>query len=81
MPRCSGEAELTAAASHEIVEATTNPDPARRGFAFVQSSLNLGFTAAGVEPADPCGLITMDRHWMSESGFTVQRAWSNRAAA
>jgi hypothetical protein len=81
MPRCSGEAELTAAASHEIVEATTNPDPARRGFAFVQSSLNLGFTAAGVEPVDPRGLITRDRHWISEGGFTVQRAWSNRAAA
>jgi hypothetical protein len=80
MPRCSGEAELTAAASHEIVEATTNPDPSRRGFAFAPSSLNLGFTAAGVEPVDPCGLITRDRHWMSESGFTVQRAWSNRAA-
>ena len=81
MPRCGSEAELTAAASHEIVEATTNPDPARRGFAFVPSSSNLGFTAAGVEPVDPCGLITMDRHWTSESGFTVQRVWSNRAAA
>jgi hypothetical protein len=81
LPRCSDEAALTASASHEILEATTNPDPARRGFAFEQSSATLGFTASGVEPVDPCGLIMMDQHWIQASGFTVQRAWSNRAVA
>jgi hypothetical protein len=81
VPRCGDEGELTAAASHELLEMATNPDPARRGFAFVQSSANLGFTAAGIEPVDPCGVVTMDRHRAVESGFVVQRAWSNRAAA
>lgn len=81
VPRCSDEAELTAAASHEILEATTNPDPAARGFAFDQGTASLGFTAAGVEPVDPCGLITRDRHRTTEGGFTLQRAWSNRAAS
>jgi hypothetical protein len=81
MPRCGGQADLTASASEEIVEATTNPDPAARGFAFEQSSANLGFTAAGVEPLDPCGLLTGDGRWRLESGVVVQRAWSNRAAA
>jgi hypothetical protein len=30
---------------------------------------------------DPCGVVTRDGHWTIESGFAVQRAWSNRAAA
>jgi hypothetical protein len=81
LPRCGDEAELTGTASHEILEATTNPFPAERGFAFLMSSAQSGFTAAGVEPVDPCGLITMDRHWTTENGFVVHRAWSNRAAA
>lgn len=82
VPRCADdEAELTATASHEILEATTNPDPAARGFAFDQGSANLGFTMAGVEPVDPCGLVTRDRHRTTEDGLVLQRAWSNRAAA
>lgn len=81
LPRCGDENELTATASHELLEATTNPDPAHRGFAFQQGSANMGFTAAGVEPVDPCGLITMDQHWTTANGFAAQRAWSNRAAA
>lgn len=81
IPRCGTEADLTATASHEIVEATTNPDPARRGFAFQRSSESLGFTYSGVEPVDPCGLITMGANRTVEDGFTLQRAWSNRAAA
>jgi hypothetical protein len=79
--RCGDEAEVTAAASHELLEATTNPDPSNRGFAFERSSDNYGFTIAGLEPVDPCGLLTMDGHWTVANGFTVQRAWSNRAAA
>jgi hypothetical protein len=81
LPRCGDEAELTATASHELVEAVTNPNPSSRGFAFERSSANLGFLAAGLEPVDPCGLITMDSHWIPEAGFVVQQAWSNRAAA
>jgi hypothetical protein len=81
VPRCGGEAELTASASHEILEATTNPFPADRGFAFPPGSSPSGFSAAGLEPVDPCGLVTRDDHRSYESGFVVQRAWSNRAAA
>lgn len=81
IPRCGTEADLTATASHEIVEATTNPDPSRRGFSFTRSSESLGFTYSGVEPVDPCGLITMNANRTVQDGFTLQRAWSNRAAA
>lgn len=81
MPRCSDENELTAAASHELVEAVTNPDPGAHGFAFERGSATLGFTYAGIEPVDPCGAITMDQHWTTAGGFAVQRAWSNREAA
>lgn len=81
IPRCGDFDQLTAAASHEIVEATTNPDPAARGFAFALSGATLGFTAAGVEPVDPCGLLTLDGHRFREGDFVVQRAWSNRAAS
>jgi hypothetical protein len=59
----------------------TNPDPARRGFAFQPTSANLGFTFAGVEPVDPCAILNQDRHRALESGFLLQRAWSNRAAS
>jgi hypothetical protein len=81
LPRCGDEAVLTATASHELLEAVTNPDPARRGFAFVPSSAHAGFTAAGVEPVDPCGILTGGARTTTDSGFTVQRAWSNGAAA
>lgn len=82
IPRCGGEAEMTATASHEILEGVTNPDPSNRGFAFERNSRTAGFTAAGIEPVDPCGLINMNAHRMTlESGFVVQRAWSNRTAS
>jgi len=80
LPRCGDEAELTGSASHEILEATTNPFPAARGFSLLAGSASSGFSAAGLEPVDPCGLITMDGHWTTESGFVVHRAWSNREA-
>jgi hypothetical protein len=81
LPRCGDEAQLTGSASHEILEATTNPFPAVRGFAFASGSAASGFSASGLEPVDPCGLVTMDDHRTTESGFIVHRAWSNRAAA
>lgn len=81
VPRCGSEAETTGTASHEILEATTNPFPAERGFAFLGGNTMSGFTFGGVEPVDPCGVINMSTHWTTESGFVLQRAWSNRAAA
>lgn len=80
IPRCGGETELTSTASQEILEATTNPDPSARGFALQPSGAGAGFSLSGVEPVDPCGLITMDHHQTTEQGFAVHRAWSNRAA-
>lgn len=81
IPRCGDEEALTVSASHEILEATTNPEPTDRGFAFGQDSSNLGFMAAGIEPADPCGLLRRDGPWPIVEGFAVHRAWSNRAAS
>ena len=80
MPRCGDEAALTATTSHELLEMATSPDPAQPGFAFVQSSFTRGFTAAGSEAMDPCGLITSQTD-VVEGTFVVRRAWSNRAAS
>ena len=79
MPRCGDAAALTGTASHELLEMVTNPDTADRGFAFLRGGATSGFTAAGVEPADPCGIATVDNTLVVE-GFVVRRAWSNRAA-
>lgn len=81
VPRCSDAEHQLASMSHEILEATTNPDPVQRGFAFVGDVRISGFGVAGLEPVDPCGLVTMDDHTVFESGFPLHRAWSNRAAA
>jgi len=81
LPRCADEAQLTGTASHEILEATTNPFPAERGFAFGAAAGLSAFGEAGLEPVDPCGLTMMDHHWTNEGGFVVHRAWSNREAA
>jgi hypothetical protein len=80
MPRCSDEAALTGTASHELLEMTLSPDPARPGFGFTAGRSNHGFIAAGNEAMDPCGFITKESD-IDESGFTVRRAWSNRAAS
>jgi hypothetical protein len=80
IPRCHGEAETTAAASHEALEAATNPDPSRPGFRLRSDTTQVAFAFHGPEPVDPCGLLNRDRHRAVEGGFTVQRAWSNRAA-
>ena len=80
LPRCGEESVLTATASHELIELATNPDTAHRGFALDQRPASHAFAAAGVEPMDPCGLLTRDTHRTVAAGFTVQRAWSNRAA-
>lgn len=79
MPRCGDAAALTGTASHELLEMVTNPDTADRGFAFLRGAAASGFTAAGVEPADPCGLAAVDNTVVAD-GFVVRRAWSNRAA-
>ena len=81
LPRCGGEAELTTSASHEILEAATNPNPSNRAFAFEPEPVTLGFVVAGLEPVDPCGIVDRANAPAMESGFAVQRVWSNRAAS
>jgi hypothetical protein len=80
IPRCHGEAETTATASHEILEAVTNPDPDHPGFRIEPGPAKIAFRMRGAEPADPCGLLNLDTHRAVEAGFRVQRAWSNSAA-
>jgi hypothetical protein len=80
IPRCGDEAETTATASHEMLEAATNPDPNRPGFRLDAAPRFVAFRANGSEPADPCTLLNRDRHRHDEGGFRVQRAWSNRQA-
>ena len=79
LPRCSDEATLTSTASHELLEMALGPDTSRPAFAFVQTAMSAGFTAAGREAMDPCGFIT-SRTNVIVDGFAVRRAWSNRAA-
>ncbi len=81
MPRCGDEAAVTTTASQELLEMATNPDTARRGFAFERGSATLGFTAAGVEAGDPCSFLTLGKRQTTEGDFVVQRAWSNPAAS
>lgn len=81
VPRCGDEATLTGTASHEILEVATNPDAARRGFAFKPQAATDPFLTAGVEPVDPCVLLLRGKNRATEHGRTMQRAWSNRAAA
>jgi hypothetical protein len=71
---------VTAAASHEFVEATTDP----YGTAFIDANLagsGWGITAGGGEVGDLCKLDPTSEFTPSDLGFKVQRIWSNKAAA
>lgn len=79
VPRCGDLDQVTISASHEILEATTNPEPANRGFGIAGDADGLPFTYGGAEPADPCRLLTTSPMWR-EAGFALHRVWSNQAA-
>jgi len=81
VPHCGELDQTTTTGSHEILEAATNPDPSMPGFALDRGSASGGFTAAGAEPADPCGLITDHQPQINVNGVALHRMWSNRAAA
>jgi hypothetical protein len=80
VPTCSGggqvesDADLETSASHEYIEAATDPFPyTDTGYGITDPSNPWGSTAG--EVGDLCeGLTTV------EAGFTVQRIWSNSAA-
>ena len=81
IPDCGDESRLTATASHEILEMATNPDPNHPAFRLPPNANVAPFRAFGGEPVDPCGLLNRGQHLIREGPFTLQRAWSNAAAA
>jgi hypothetical protein len=88
IPRCPDQTgldqqdELTHAASHEIIEAATDPYILPGGqtyYAFGSSSDGWDYT--GGEVADRClDLTGQSSDNYTESGYVVQRSWSNAAA-
>jgi hypothetical protein len=77
--RCGEEiGELTAAASHEILEAAS--DPTLDGFQLERRPRSRPFTFNGVEAVDLCKFVTLDDHRAYVDGWLVQRAWSNENA-
>jgi hypothetical protein len=75
VPHCQNETEdeLWVSASHELIEAATDPLPSS-GYS-VQDPMDAWVFTSG-EAADLC-----DGHWTTEGGHTVQRVYSNSAAA
>jgi hypothetical protein len=87
IPRCQGSgldglAMLTVAASHELVEACTDPQPDAVQPSYVITDVNhLGWALlAGAEVGDMCEFDP--EAYFTPAGFPwmVQRIWSNRAA-
>jgi hypothetical protein len=99
VPECSGPMagntppittlqNTTITASHEILEATTDPvEPSQGGLAWYLSLIdveNRGWTdiQGGGELADLCiDPFLLDQDETAEGSFTVQRIWSNTHAA
>jgi hypothetical protein len=86
MPRCSSDiGELTLSASHELIEAATdpfissNPSNPYSGYGSMSSAWDV---LAGGEVGDRCFNMLADpqESEYTESGFTVQRSFSNVAA-
>lgn len=88
LPRCSDFGGLTgvdavsAATSHEIIEAATDPFPQSNG-AYAQVDDNhiiWEFVLGGGETGDMCAQSQSSYYVPSDLGVTVQRTWSNAAA-
>ncbi len=83
LPRCSNsKGELTFAASHEIIEAATDPylSPSAASYDGFGSDSDAWDTGGG-EVGDRCvDFSGMGQDSYQESGFLVQRSWSNAAA-
>jgi len=79
IPRCgTKEATTTVSASHEIIEAATDPDIGEGDLTFYM--LNTLWAVAGGEVGDLCEGIGSSGTTTTESTFTVQRIWSNNSA-
>ena len=81
IPRCNTkEIDLTIAASHEIIEASTDPDIGVGSLSYYMTSNQL-WPIAGGEVGDLCeGIGSSGVEW-EEATFTLQRSWSNKSAA
>jgi hypothetical protein len=76
VPRCGAEEITTVAASHEFIEAATDPHVGSGTAYYMQDQL---WSLEGGEVGDLC--VTQDNSdEVQESGFSVQRSWSNTAA-
>ena len=76
VPRCGTEEITTVATSHELIEASTDPHVGSGTAYYMQDQL---WSLEGGEVGDLC--VTEDNSdEYQESGFSVQRSWSNIAA-
>lgn len=88
MPRCdsfagfSGLDMVTAGASHELLEAVTDPEPeANPAYEMMDEDHAFWMMAVGAENGDMCSGSHGAYFKPADLGFTVQRCWSNVAAA
>jgi hypothetical protein len=80
IPRCgTKESTTTVSASHEIIEAATDPDIGETSLSYYM--LNQLWAVAGGEVGDLCEGIGSSGTTTTESTFIVQRSWSNKSAA
>jgi hypothetical protein len=87
MPRCSGWGSsvldaTTASASHEFIEASTDPYP-QTDSAYGQVDDNhilWEYVLGGGETGDMCAQFSASYVTPPDLGFSVQRSWSNAAA-
>ncbi len=80
MPRCgASEKRLTVSASHELTEATTDPDIGLGTLSYYMD--NQAWAPAGGENGDLCVDFLGNNDTTLESTYTVQRSWSDLAAA
>ena len=90
LPRCAapsngltGLAALTAAAAHELIEACADPHPDTKPAYLEVQSIDFGWEIddGGGEIADMCQ-VNADAFFQPMGfAYTVQRSWSNKAAA
>jgi hypothetical protein len=78
LPRCTNTKDaITYAASHEIIEAATDPHPSEAGNTSYYLIDNIAWSGAGgAEVADMCTAKTR----VTASGYALTRSWSNDAA-
>ncbi len=90
IPRCAalgtltGIDEITVAESHELAEAATDPSPTQTLAAYAQpdeADLFWELGLGGGEVGDLCAQNPGAFYLDTALGYTVQRIWSNRAAA